>query len=248
MRIIAQNSQHLNQLLEQHIQQHGLRCDLNHIDVSKVTDMSFLFSRAKFGHFQGDISQWDVSNVRTMWCMFMGSEFQGDISKWDTSNANDMAKMFTQSKFNGDISQWNVSGVKDFRYMFAECSFDGDLREWVIRPQALLTNMVEAHTKALLPSSLDHRVLDIFPMAKDQNTYLNAHILPLSTLHVRRAMALKHKPAYLSRDVFDKIKELQATAVHLGVSGNALVETIYHNITAVQMEHVSESIDFSSAP
>lgn len=248
MPIIANNRQDLDQLIQQHIHQHGPHCNLNHIDVSNITDMSFLFSKGKFGHFQGDISQWNVSNVRTMWCMFMGSEFQGDISKWDTSKANDMAKMFTQSKFNGDISNWNVTSVRDFRYMFSDCPFEGDLREWVIQPKALLTCMVDARTNALLPTVLDHRIMDLFPTAKDQNTYLNAHILPLSLLHVRRALDMKNKPAYLSRDVFDKIKELQATAAHLGVSGNALVETIYHNITSMQMDDVSENIDFSSTP
>jgi surface protein len=36
--------------------------------------------------------------------MFAWSKFTGDISKWDVSNVRDMSKMFKYSKFNGDIS------------------------------------------------------------------------------------------------------------------------------------------------
>jgi surface protein len=36
--------------------------------------------------------------------MFAWSKFTGDISKWDVSNVRDMSKMFNNSIFNGDIS------------------------------------------------------------------------------------------------------------------------------------------------
>jgi surface protein len=39
-------------------------------DVSKVTDMSFMFNKAK--SFNEDISNWDVSNVTDMEWMFFG--------------------------------------------------------------------------------------------------------------------------------------------------------------------------------
>jgi len=53
--------------------------------------MRGLFEYVKF---KGDISNWDVSNVTDMECMFRGSNFNGDISKWNVSNVTDMHRMF----------------------------------------------------------------------------------------------------------------------------------------------------------
>jgi len=36
--------------------------------------------------------------------MFHSSKFNGDISNWNVSNVTDMNYMFYKSKFNGDIS------------------------------------------------------------------------------------------------------------------------------------------------
>ena len=62
-------------------------------DVSRVIDMSRLFSGAKL--FDADISKWDVSRAKDMNGMFLGaSSFNGDLAKWDVSRVQDMSGMF----------------------------------------------------------------------------------------------------------------------------------------------------------
>ena len=51
--------------------------------------------------------------------MFAGAEFNGNISDWDVSNVTDMSGMFSNNKvFQGDISKWDISNVTDKRDMF----------------------------------------------------------------------------------------------------------------------------------
>ena len=53
--------------------------------------------------------QRDVENMKFM---FANSKFNGDISKWDVSNVKDMFGTFEGSKFNGDISRWRAPDAK----------------------------------------------------------------------------------------------------------------------------------------
>jgi surface protein len=101
--------------------------DISHWDVSNVKDMSGIFWESKFTR---DISRWIVSNVISMRGMFYRSPFNGDISKWKVSNVTDMSSMFAKSKFKGDLSNWDVSNVTDMRYMFSMSKFKGDLGNW----------------------------------------------------------------------------------------------------------------------
>lgn len=99
----------LQKIIKLEIDKNGHTCSLNHIDVSSITDMSFLFFKSKFN---GDISEWDVSSVRDMSCMFKYSEYtgrNGDISNWDIYNVQDMYEMFSHSLFDSDLSKWTIN-------------------------------------------------------------------------------------------------------------------------------------------
>ena len=117
----------LAKLVKKLIEERGMDADLNDIDTSEITNMSFLFDESKFN---GDISQWDVSNVERMTAMFRDSYFNGDISGWDVSNVKKMTSMFYNSKFNGDISEWDVGKVIDMYYMFEDCPLAKNPPAW----------------------------------------------------------------------------------------------------------------------
>ena len=101
--IVVESKKELIELINQRIKEQGPNCDLNDIDVSGITDMSYVFSTSPFN---GDISEWDVSNVKNMY------------------------GMFSRSQFNGDISQWNVGKVRNMKYMFVGSPLDGNEPEW----------------------------------------------------------------------------------------------------------------------
>ena len=108
--------------------------DLNCIDTSAITDMSFLFLNINVIIDNIDLSNWDVSNVTTMEGLFNNcKKFNCDLSKWDVSNVKDMSYMFYNcGNFDCDLSNWDVSNVTNMYTMFEGCSkFKGKgLENW----------------------------------------------------------------------------------------------------------------------
>ena len=81
----------LEQIIKDRISKEGSKCDLNDIDVSLVTNMSFLFYTSGFN---GDISEWNVSNVKNMAAMFAYSKFNQDVSNWKINKDCKITDMF----------------------------------------------------------------------------------------------------------------------------------------------------------
>ena len=113
--------------------------DFNDIDVSNL-DSFFnqnigIFEKTKFKYI--DISNWNVSNVKSMRYMFFKCKKLksiGDISEWDMSKVEDMLGMFYDcEKFNQDLSGWNISKCTNMFCMFYGCkSFNQDLSDWEV--------------------------------------------------------------------------------------------------------------------
>lgn len=147
----------LRTLIQQELLRQGPDADLNFIDTSEVTDMSFLFYGLAIGNIK--IDMWNVSNVRTMEGMFYElSRFNCDLSDWDVSNVENMNGMFRFcGDFNCDLSRWNVSNVKAANVMFEKCyKLNCDLSNWNmpnINSDNLIGMLLECHSfnKELTP-------------------------------------------------------------------------------------------------
>lgn len=110
--IVAIKKMHLKQLIKEEIKHYGNNCDLNHIDVTNIEDMSYIFYETEFN---GDISQWNTSKVAIMWGMFQNSIFNGDISQWN-------------EKIRTNSNSCNLSHIKTFNMVDILELFGGNMQ------------------------------------------------------------------------------------------------------------------------
>ena len=121
--------------------------DFNDIDVSNLdsfcSNNTGIFEETKFRYI--DISDWDISNVKSMRRMFFRCKdlkSVGNISDWDVSNIKSMRGMFygcDELESVVDISKWDVSNVTDMSFMFNDCKkFNQDISKWDV---SNVTNM-----------------------------------------------------------------------------------------------------------
>ena len=106
--------------------------NLNCIDTSAITDMSYLFKSLNISTTI-DVSRWDVSNVTDMSYMFHSCKnFDCDLSNWDVSNVKNMNGMFKDCKnFEGNgLENWNVKNTKTMRSMFYGCNKLKNIPSW----------------------------------------------------------------------------------------------------------------------
>ena len=88
--------------------------------------------------FNGDIGEWDVSNVESMTRMFYRESFipgvifipaifNRDIGKWKTGKVTNMESMFyVATNFDQDIFSWVVSKVANHDNIFEGCNIRDD--------------------------------------------------------------------------------------------------------------------------
>ena len=97
LRVQPTSKDELRSIIEQELKRQGPDADLNFIDTSLITDMSYLFRRSyDKGHADDSvvfyirdikIDRWDVSNVTNMYAMFSGQmHFNCNLSHWDVRN------------------------------------------------------------------------------------------------------------------------------------------------------------------
>jgi surface protein len=99
----------------------------------------------------GPISEWNVSQVRSMLQLFLNaSEFNQPLNSWNVSNVEDMQSMFfNATSFNQPLDAWEdkVSNVKNMQSMFYEArSFNQDLCGWKLRATVEMADMFEGAT------------------------------------------------------------------------------------------------------
>jgi surface protein len=96
-------------------------------------------------NFNGDLSNWDVSNVTSFNQMFYSNtRFTGKgLENWDTSSADQIEYMFFGCPvFNGQIGGWDTSGVTNMRYVFQQCTiFNQDISSWNTSLVTQMTSM-----------------------------------------------------------------------------------------------------------
>ena len=94
---------------------------LNSLDVSNITNMSFLFYNiSNVTYF--DIDSWDTSNVTNMNSMFRSCSSLITIPSLDISSVKDMDSMFYNCKSFTTIPLLDTSNVSSMSFMFHGCS------------------------------------------------------------------------------------------------------------------------------
>ena len=116
--------------------------DINNWDTSNVTNMSAAFFDAT--NFDNALNSWDVSNVTTMKDMFQDATlFNKPLNNWDVSNVTDMERMFQGApSFNQPLDNWDVSNTNDMQNMFlGASSFNQFIGDWDVSNVVRMSGM-----------------------------------------------------------------------------------------------------------
>lgn len=108
----------------------------------KIKSLENLFQFAT--EFNGDISDWDTSNVTNMSGMFKGAvKFNQPIGSWNVENVTNMSYMFQNAVlFNQPIIEWNTGKVTNMSGMFYGATiFNKSLATWDVKNVTDISDM-----------------------------------------------------------------------------------------------------------
>lgn len=99
-------------------------------DVSNVTTMYYGFGLTK--EFNQPLNNWNIGKNTSLYAMFYSNRvFDQPLDNWNTGKVTNMSSMFTYNKvFNRDISEWDTSNVTEMRSMFNRTAFNKDISKW----------------------------------------------------------------------------------------------------------------------
>lgn len=244
--ISAENTEHLRELVALAIKTHGVRADLNHIDVSGISNFEGLFKKSRFN---GDISRWDMGRATSTVDMFFASAFKGDISGWNVERLRNANHMFHESKFNGDVSRWNPINLESADFMFAQTpfsgdvskwhlpfldsctnmfdtrSFHGDLSEWTLTGSCLYGLMLHGSFKGTVPRIASKNIVAAYELLMGNQDIVNAYArrTPFGALHAQLLLA-NDECKWASRKVVRWAQEMGEMGRAMGLEHEALVQ------------------------
>ena len=151
VRFTPANKEQLIDAIDDMDEETGIHSEHGHIndwDVSRVTDMSFIFD----GKFDQPLDRWDVSNVTNMRMMFVDCHaFNQPLNNWNVSNVLYMHAMFAQCyAFNQPLNHWNVSNVTNMHEMFKDCHAFHQVLPWKLHVHVDTRNMFRRSHGSLL--------------------------------------------------------------------------------------------------
>ena len=116
--------------------------DLSQWDVSQVTNLDSTFAGCE--KFNGDLSKWNVGNVTSMRSTFYGCDvFNANLSEWNVGRVVRMDDMLHGCYvFSSDISRWNVAQVANMDQLFYYCwAFNADISKWSVARVTTMNRM-----------------------------------------------------------------------------------------------------------
>lgn len=160
------------QILNSSYKPNLISIDINHLDVSKVTNISGLFfdlnslkelkiedwnienvTNLSYTFYNTnlsslDLNKWNTENVTNLNSIFLGMRSLSSlkIDKWNTSNVIDITRIFvnTSNLKYVDISNWDTSNVKFASYTFAGTNFlNLDISRWDTSSLKIATGMFQ---------------------------------------------------------------------------------------------------------